>query len=115
MAGGSYQDFTKDTMKNSTSGGGGWSARLVAGTNSIIGFEAAYIGPAAQFQGLGITNNSPLLVANGFEGNARLNIPIRRGPHLVEPYGYAGLGFAHYTDLELQRERAAAVELHLDG
>jgi outer membrane protein OmpA-like peptidoglycan-associated protein len=97
MAGGSYQDFTRDTMRNTTSGGGGWSARLVAGTNSIIGFEAAYIGSAAEFQGLGITNNTPLLVANGFEGNARLNIPIRRGAHMVEPYGYAGLGFAHYT------------------
>lgn len=97
MAGGSYQDFTNSNMRDTTSGGGGWSARLIAGTNSIIGFEAAYIGSANNFQGLGLTSNQPYLVANGLEGNARLNIPIRRGPHLVEPYGYAGLGFAHYT------------------
>jgi hypothetical protein len=97
MGGGSYQDFTKSNMRDTTSGGGGWSARLIAGTNSIIGFEAAYIGAANNFQGLGLTSNQPYLVSNGLEGNARLNIPIRRGPHLVEPYGYAGLGFAHYT------------------
>jgi outer membrane protein OmpA-like peptidoglycan-associated protein len=97
MAGGAYQDFTNDSMTNTTSGGGGWSARFIGGTNSIIGFEAAYIGAANEFRGLGITSNTPLLVSNGFEGNARLNIPIRRGPHLIEPYGYAGLGFAHYT------------------
>jgi len=97
MAGGSYQDFTNSNMRDTTSGGGGWSARLIAGTNSIIGFEAAYIGAANNFQGLGLTSNQPYLVSNGLEGNARLNIPIRRGPHLVEPYGYAGLGYAHYT------------------
>jgi peptidoglycan-associated lipoprotein len=97
MAGGAYQDFTNDSMTNTTSGGGGWSARFIGGTNSIIGFEAAYIGAANEFRGLGITANTPLLVSNGFEGNARLNIPIRRGPHLIEPYGYAGLGYAHYT------------------
>jgi OmpA family len=97
MAGGSYQDFTKDTMRSTTSGGGGWTARFVGGTQSIIGFEAAYIGSAQNFQGLGITSNTPILVGNGFEGNARLNIPIRYGASLFEPYGYAGLGYSHYT------------------
>ena len=46
MAGGGYQDFTKDTMRDVTAGGGYWDARFIGGTNSIIGFEAAYIGSA---------------------------------------------------------------------
>jgi len=97
MAGGAYQDFTDNNMRSTTTGGGGWSARFIGGTNSIIGFEAAYIGAAQQFNGLGVTDNTPLLVQNGLEGNARLNVPIRYGAHLFEPYGYAGLGYSHYT------------------
>jgi len=97
MAGGSYQDFTNSNMRSTTSGAGGWTARFIAGTNSIIGFEAAYLGSAGQFQGLNVTNNEPLLVSNGLEGTARLNIPIRYGASLFEPYGYAGLGYSHYT------------------
>ncbi len=97
MAGGSYQDFTNSNMRSTTSGAGAWTARFIAGTNSIIGFEAAYLGSAGQFQGLNVTNNEPLLVANGLEGTARLNIPIRYGASLFEPYGYAGLGYSHYT------------------
>jgi hypothetical protein len=97
MAGGAYTDFTNSSMRNSTSGGGGWSARFIAGTNSIIALEGAYIGGASQIQGLGITDNTPYLVSNGLEGNARLNIPVRYRAHLFEPYGYAGLGYAHYT------------------
>ncbi len=97
MAGGSYQDFTNNTMKSTTTPGGGWSARFIGGTNSIIGFEAAYIGSAGEFNGLGATSNTPLLVSNGLEGNARLNVPLRYREHLFEPYGYAGLGYSHYT------------------
>jgi outer membrane protein OmpA-like peptidoglycan-associated protein len=97
MAGGSYQDFTNSTMKSTTTAGGGWSARFIGGTNSIIGFEAAYIGSAGEFNGLGATSNTPLLVSNGLEGNARLNVPLRYREHLFEPYGYAGLGYSHYT------------------
>jgi hypothetical protein len=97
MAGGSYQDFTNNTMQNTTSGAGGWSARVIAGTNSIIGVEAAYIGAASQVNGLGVTDNTPYLVSNGLEGTARLNIPLHVGYHLFEPYGYAGLGYSHYT------------------
>jgi hypothetical protein len=97
MAGGSFQDFTNNTMQNATSGSGGWDARFVAGTNSIIGVEAAYSGAAAKLQGLGVTSNTPYLVSNGLEGTARLNIPLHVGYHLFEPFGYAGLGYQHYT------------------
>jgi len=97
MAGGSYQDFTNNTMQSATSGAGGWDARFIAGTNSIIGVEAAYLGAASQLQGLGVTANTPYLVSNGLEGTARLNIPLHVGYHLFEPYGFAGLGYQHYT------------------
>ena len=97
MAGGAYQDFTNTGMKSTTQAGGGWSARFIGGTNSIIGFEAAYVGAAQQFPGLGITNNTPLLVQNGLEGNLRLNVPLRFGANLIEPYGFAGVGYSHYT------------------
>jgi hypothetical protein len=97
MAGGAYQDFTNSTMRSATSPSGAWDARFIAGTNSIIGVEAAYIGSAANLQGLGVTGNQPALIANGLEGTARLNIPLRMGYHLVEPYGFAGIGYSHYT------------------
>jgi outer membrane protein OmpA-like peptidoglycan-associated protein len=102
MAGGAYQDFTNDTMRNVTQGGGGWDARFIAGTNSIIALEGAYVGSANQINGFtgnlgNISGNTPTLVGNGLEGNARLNIPLRVGYHLFEPYGFAGIGYQHMT------------------
>ena len=84
-------------MRDVTEGGGAWDARFVGGTNSIIGFEAAYVGTANSITTLNNTANNPALVSNGLEGNARLNIPIRRGPSLFEPYGYVGLGYSHFN------------------
>jgi peptidoglycan-associated lipoprotein len=97
MAGGGYQDFTSTEMRAVTSGGGAWDARFIAGTNSVIAFEAAYVGASRQMSALGDTGaNNPLLVANGLEGTLRLNAPIRRGASLFEPYVYGGIGYAHY-------------------
>jgi hypothetical protein len=97
MAGGGYQDFTKDTMRDVTQGGGYWDARFIGGTNSIIGFEAAYLGSARSVSTLGVAANNPTMVSNGFEGTVRINAPLRRGAHLVEPYGYAGLGYQYFN------------------
>ena len=77
--------------------GGTWDARFIGGTNSIVGFEAAYVGAARSINTLGVTANNPALVSNGLEGNFRLNAPIRRGASLFEPYGYVGLGYQHYN------------------
>ena len=109
MAGGSYQDFTNTGMKSTTAAGGGWNARFIGGMNSVIGFEAAYVGAANEVQSLGsnFTGNTPLLVANGVEGTARLNIPIRRGATLIEPYGFAGVGYSHYTISDYNANAAA--------
>jgi len=97
MAGGAYSNYTNSTMRDVTSGGGAWDARFVGGMNSFIGFEAAYVGTANSITTLNNTANNPALVSNGFEGNARINIPIRRGPSLFEPYGYVGLGYSYFN------------------
>jgi hypothetical protein len=97
MAGGGYTDFTNNTMQNLTSGGGNWAARFIGGTNSILGFEAAYVGSANSINTLGVTANNPALVGNGLEGTLRLNVPLRKGNNLFEPYGYAGLGYTYFN------------------
>src|SRR5262245_10332596 len=97
MAGGGYTDFTQQDMRDTTAGGGTWDARFIGGTNSVIGFEAAYVGAARSINTLGVTANNPALVSKGLEGNVRLNAPIRRGNSLFEPYGYIGLGYQHYN------------------
>jgi hypothetical protein len=97
MAGGAYSDFTQSDMRNRTSGGGAWDARVVGGTNSVVGFEAAYIGSANSIQTLGLTANNPALVSNGVEGTLRVNAPFHTGESLLEPYGFVGLGWSHYN------------------
>jgi hypothetical protein len=95
LAGGGYQDFTNDTMRNQTQGGGAWSARVVGGTRSYVGFEAAYVGSAQRIQPLGVSTNSNL-VSNGGEGALRINVPIMVKDSLLEPYGFVGLGWSRY-------------------
>jgi hypothetical protein len=97
LAGGGFQDFTKSVMRAQTNAGGAWDLRLVGGTKSIIGFEAAYVGSARTIQTLGFTANTPSLVSNGAEGTIRLNAPIVRGASLIEPYIFGGVGWTHYS------------------
>lgn len=96
FVGGGYVDFTNDSMRGITSGGGGWDARLVGGTHSIIGMEAAYVGSARSIDALGLAGNAAL-ISNGFEGALRVNIPIIRAASLLEPFGFVGLGYSRYT------------------
>src|SRR6478735_1622821 len=96
MAGGGYTDFTGENMRDQTGGGGGWDARFIGGTHSIIGFEAAYVGSAHSINSLGVTSSNPTLIQNGFEGTGRLNIPLRKWGQLFEPYGYGGLGYSRF-------------------
>lgn len=95
LFGGGYTDFTNQRLRDATSAGGDWAARLVVGTHSIVGFEAAYVGSARSIQPLGLSTNADL-VSSGGQGALRLNIPIIAGDMLIEPYGFAGIGFAHY-------------------
>ena len=96
MAGGGYQDFANNDMRQRTNGGGAWDLRFIAGLHSIIGVEGAYVGSARSLQTLGATANNPALISNGLEGNLRLNIPIISGHSLFEPYGVVGIGWEQY-------------------
>jgi hypothetical protein len=96
MLGGGFEDFTYANVKAMTGSGGSWDARLVGGTRQFVGLEAAYIGAARSIQTLGLASNTNL-VSNGVEGALRINIPIVQGETLVEPFGFAGVGWQHYS------------------
>jgi hypothetical protein len=97
MAGGGYEDFTSSDMRSRTNGGGAWDVRLVGGTRSYGGFEAAYVGSSNGVQTLGATTGNSSLVSNGLEGTFRMNVPIMKAASLLEPYAFVGLGWSHYT------------------
>lgn len=96
LVGGGYEDFTNSNLRNMTSGGGAWTARLVAGTRQIIGLEAAYVGATRSIATQGLSTGNDL-VSNGVEGALRLNVPFIQGRSLIEPFGFIGLGWQHYT------------------
>ena len=96
LVGGGFKDFTNGRLQNVTGDGGYWTARVVAGTREYVGMEAAYVGDARSITGLGLSNDSRL-ISNGLSGNLRVNIPIARGASLIEPFGFVGVGWSHYT------------------
>ena len=98
FVGGGFEDFANDSLRSMTGGGGYWSARIVGGMRQIIGMEAAYVGNARTIDALGLNGNARL-ISNGLEGALRLNIPIvsPNQMSLVEPFGFVGLGWAHYN------------------
>jgi hypothetical protein len=96
LLGAGYEDFTYSNVKAMTGGGTSWDARLVGGTRELVGVEAAYVGAARSIQTLGLATNSNL-VSNGVEGALRINLPLVQGQTLVEPFGFIGLGWQHYT------------------
>ena len=96
LVGGGFNQYTNGRLQNVTGDGGFWTARVVAGTREYVGMEAAYIGDARSISGLGLSNDSRL-ISNGLSGNLRINIPVIRGASLVEPFGFVGVGWQHYT------------------
>jgi len=96
LVGGGFNEYTNGRLQNVTGDGGFWTARVIAGTREYVGMEAAYIGDARAMTGLGFSNDSRL-ISNGLSGNLRVNIPIIRGASLVEPFGFVGVGWSHYT------------------
>ena len=98
LVGGGFEEFTNPNLRSMTGLGGTWNARIVAGTRQVIGFEAAYVGAARNINALGLSNDARL-VANGVEGALRVNLPIvsRNRMSLVEPFGFVGLGWSHYS------------------
>ena len=94
VVGGGYTDFTRTNARNLTHPGGGWDARIIGGTRTFIGFEAAYVGTANNLPSFGGATST--LISNGVEGALRLNVPIVRGFSLFEPYAFGGIGWANY-------------------
>jgi hypothetical protein len=96
LLGGGYEDFTYSNVRSMTGAGGAWNARVIAGTRQYVGLEAAYVGAARSVETLGLSTNSNL-VSNGFEGAFRVNVPVVQGRALIEPFGFVGVGWQHYS------------------
>src|SRR4029078_2007325 len=91
--GGGFEDFTNNTMQNMTGTAGLWTARVLAGTRRFLGVEAPYVGSAGSIEALGLQSNATL-IANGVEGNARVNVPVvMRRAQLLEPSAFVRLGW----------------------
>lgn len=103
--GGGVHGFIDDDTNSMTDTGGSWDARLTVGTRAHIAAEAAYFGSAQDVKGI-MFQDDAMLVANGFEGNLRLNLtPDQR----LQPYVFGGVGYTHYQ-IANQDVRAIGME-----
>lgn len=91
--GGGLYGFTGDTLRDTTSAGGNWTARLTFGLRAPIALELAYIGSGQTIDALGIDNDA-FLVSNGAQGALRFNLTPSRE---VTPFLYGGLAWRHYA------------------
>lgn len=92
--GGGPIGVVEDTVRQEPLGGT-WSLRGIVGTRSFIAGELAYVGHARDFDRAGLTNDA-MLLNNGGELEARLNLPIGFGMEnrtLLEPYAHGGVGY----------------------
>jgi hypothetical protein len=90
--GGGLGNFSKDDMQGRTGMSAAYEARLAIGTNSIFGVEIAYVGTAAEIQTLGLDDDA-MLISNGGEGLARLNL----GTFDFQPYVVGGASWVRYN------------------
>lgn len=89
--GGGVVVFTDDAMRDFADTGGGWEARVVAGTRRRLAVEAAYTGAAQSVDALGL-DSSALLVGTGLELLGRFNAMTTEW----QPYVVAGVGWRRY-------------------
>jgi hypothetical protein len=92
LVGGGVSDFTDSTMRDRTGLNGAYEARLSIGINSPLAIEAAYVGTASEIDTLGLDDQA-MLVSNGVEGLARLNL----GTFDVQPYVVGGASWVRYN------------------
>jgi len=95
MLGGGVMSFTGGAARSVAQGGGSWDLRLGWGSRRILGFEAAYIGSMNRLTASGLDPNA-MLLGTGAEGALRLNIPVAYRDSLIEPFGFAGLGWTRF-------------------
>lgn len=91
--GGGVHGFTQSEARDLADVGGSWEGRVSIGTKFPVGVEAAYVGSAQDIDALGLDEDA-ILVGNGIEGAARVNVPIIEQ---VTPYALAGLGWTRYS------------------
>ena len=92
--GGAVDGFTDAAVNDYTGVGGGWQARVLVGTESRVGVEAAYVGSANSLElvGAGGRDGGGTLVSNGAEAAVRVNLLESR----LRPYVSAGVGWRRY-------------------
>jgi len=101
QGGGGVMGFTRGSENNVSNLGGSWDVRAVFGTRTIAALEAAYVGTTRSLNaGPGAGAG---LMSNGAEGVFRLNAPFLTRETLIEPFAFAGLGWAHYTLRDLSQ------------
>src|SRR5215831_11295729 len=99
-AGGGVIDFSNDAAAHLTTIGGMWDVCLLAGSDQIVGFEAAYTGTVNDFNAV-MFDFAPnaSIIGTSLEGNFRLQVPrsISEAVLLhVQPYAYVGAGWNNY-------------------
>ena len=90
--GGGLSNFTDQTLQDRTGMSGAYEARLGFGMSSLLGLEAAYVGTAGSIDTLGLDDEA-LLISNGVEGLARLNL----GTYAIQPYVVGGASWVRYN------------------
>lgn len=90
--GGGVEGYAMSNQRDQTNDGGNWNVRLTVGTRSPLALEAAYIGSAQGISALGLDSNA-VLVGNGAQANARLNL----SDTLVQPFLYGGVAWKRYS------------------
>jgi hypothetical protein len=92
LVGGGLTNFTASTVRDATELGGAWDARLIFGTRSLIGLEAAYVGSVNDINAPGLSGDTKL-IGTGVQGLARLNLTTTAW----QPYLLGGAGWKHYA------------------
>ncbi|MFW7381274.1 MAG: outer membrane beta-barrel protein [Oligoflexus sp.] len=91
-------EFTEGTMEDVTDTGVDWDVRVLWGSRSFIGVEAAYIG--ASYDTTGARGSSTTLYSNGLETAVRMNLmQISTGAVATQawqPYVLGGVAWKNY-------------------
>lgn len=91
MVGGGVNNYVND-LDAVTNTGGNWDVRAILGTNSRLAGEVAYHGTANGIGVLGMDNGA-VLMSNGAEGAARVNLLTKS----LQPYVLGGIGWKHLS------------------
>ncbi|HEX8109840.1 MAG TPA: hypothetical protein VF516_19050, partial [Kofleriaceae bacterium] len=93
LAGGGVVQFTKSTMRSTTSDLGGlWNVHATFGTHLPLALDLAYVGSATHIGGLP-TGGTATLIGTAAEGTLRWNVL----PNFAwTPYIFGGVGYQRY-------------------